>query len=55
MSATAPPTPYIGQPLRRREDGRCLTRKRSYVDDIALPVRVYMAILESLRRLASLA
>jgi aerobic carbon-monoxide dehydrogenase large subunit len=47
MSNTAPSGPYIGQPLRRREDRKFLTGKGRYVDDIKLPDTLYVAILRS--------
>ena len=39
MAEAVQPTPYIGQPLRRREDYKFLTGKGRYVDDINLPAR----------------
>ena len=39
--------PYVGQPLRRREDFRLLTGKGSYVDDIRLPGMLHLALLRS--------
>ncbi len=39
--------PYIGQPLKRREDFKFLTGKGRYVDDIKLPGMLYMAIARS--------
>jgi carbon-monoxide dehydrogenase large subunit len=40
-------TPYVGRSLRRREDHKFLTGKGRYVDDIALPGMLYLAILRS--------
>jgi carbon-monoxide dehydrogenase large subunit len=40
-------TPYVGRSLRRREDVKFLTGKGRYVDDIALPGMLYLAILRS--------
>ena len=45
MNAT--PFPYIGQPLKRREDFKFLTGKGRYVDDIKLPGMLYLAIARS--------
>jgi len=39
--------PYVGQPLRRREDRRLLTGKGRYVDDIRVPGMLHVAILRS--------
>jgi carbon-monoxide dehydrogenase large subunit len=39
--------PYIGRPLRRREDRRLLTGKGRYVDDIRVPGMLHVAILRS--------
>src|SRR5215831_7688124 len=39
--------PYIGQPVKRREDFKFLTGKGRYVDDIKLPGMLYMAIARS--------
>ena len=47
MSAVAPSTPYIGQSLRRREDGKLLTGKGRYTDDIKIPGTLWLAILRS--------
>ena len=47
MAEAVQPTPYIGQPLRRREDYKFLTGKGRYVDDINLPGTLYLAILRS--------
>ena len=44
---TAQSTPYVGRPLRRREDIRFLTGKGRYVDDIRLPGMCYLAVLRS--------
>src|SRR5215469_14569447 len=44
--ATRPP-PYVGQSLRRREDVKFLTGKGRYVDDVARPGMLYLAILRS--------
>src|SRR4051812_10201762 len=40
-------TPYVGRSLRRREDLKFLTGRGRYVDDIALPGMLYLAILRS--------
>jgi aerobic carbon-monoxide dehydrogenase large subunit len=40
-------TPYVGRPLRRREDYKFLTGKGRYVDDIYLPDTLYLVILRS--------
>ena len=45
MTGTVPP--YIGQPLKRREDFKFLTGKGRYVDDIKLPGMLYVAIARS--------
>src|SRR6476661_8778236 len=45
--AEQPPAPYVGQPLRRREDFRFVTGKGRYVDDVKLPGMLHMAILRS--------
>src|ERR1700738_2814425 len=47
MTDTAQSTPYVGRSLRRREDMKFLTGKGRYVDDIKLPVMLYLAILRS--------
>src|SRR6516225_2651490 len=39
--------PYVGQPLKRREDFQFLTGKGRYVDDIKLPAMLHMAIARS--------
>jgi aerobic carbon-monoxide dehydrogenase large subunit len=39
--------PYVGQPLRRREDFRLLTGKGRYVDDISVPGVLHLALLRS--------
>ena len=39
--------PYIGQPVKRREDFKFLTGKGRYVDDIKLPGMLYVAIARS--------
>jgi carbon-monoxide dehydrogenase large subunit len=41
------PAPYVGQPLRRREDFRFVSGKGRYVDDLKLPGMLHMAILRS--------
>ncbi|WP_315837110.1 xanthine dehydrogenase family protein molybdopterin-binding subunit [Bradyrhizobium prioriisuperbiae] len=46
MTEAARP-PYIGQPLRRREDFKLVTGKGRYVDDIKLPGMLHLAILRS--------
>ena len=40
-------TPYVGRLLRRREDLKFLTERGRYVDDMALPGMLYLAILRS--------
>ena len=37
----------IGQPVRRREDDRCLTGQGTYTDDINRPGQLYAYILRS--------
>jgi len=44
---TGQSTPYVGRSLRRREDRKFLTGRGRYVDDIALPGMLYLAILRS--------
>jgi aerobic carbon-monoxide dehydrogenase large subunit len=39
--------PYIGQPLKRREDFKFLTGRGRYVDDIKIPGALHMAVLRS--------
>jgi aerobic carbon-monoxide dehydrogenase large subunit len=39
--------PYIGRPLRRREDFKFITGRGRYVDDIALPGMLHLVILRS--------
>ena len=39
--------PYIGQPLRRREDVRFVTGRGQYLDDVRLPGMLHAAILRS--------
>jgi carbon-monoxide dehydrogenase large subunit len=39
--------PYIGQPLKRREDRRLLVGKGRYVDDIKLPGMLHMVVVRS--------
>jgi aerobic carbon-monoxide dehydrogenase large subunit len=47
MAEAVQPTPYIGRPLRRREDHKFLTGKGRYVDDTKLPGTLYLAMLRS--------
>jgi carbon-monoxide dehydrogenase large subunit len=47
MTDTTSPKPYIGQPLRRREDFRLVTGRGRYVDDIRPPGTLHLAILRS--------
>ncbi len=47
MTDTKHAKPYVGQPLRRREDRRLLTGKGRYVDDIWVPGMLHVAILRS--------
>jgi aerobic carbon-monoxide dehydrogenase large subunit len=39
--------PYVGRPLRRREDLRLITGKGRYVDDVMIPGMLHLAILRS--------
>ena len=39
--------PYIGQPLRRREDARFLRGAGRFVDDVALPGTAWCAFVRS--------
>ena len=39
--------PYIGAPIRRKEDVRFLTGKATFVDDVKLPNMHHAAILRS--------
>ncbi|MBK20025.1 MAG: carbon monoxide dehydrogenase [Rhodospirillaceae bacterium] len=41
------PIRYIGEPVTRIEDGRLLTGRGQFIDDVALPDMVHMAILRS--------
>jgi carbon-monoxide dehydrogenase large subunit len=45
MSATA--EPWVGQPLRRKEDPPLITGRGRYTDDHALPGQLYIAIVRS--------
>ena len=47
MTVQPPIQPYIGAPLRRREDVRFLTGRGEYLDDISLPGMLHAAILRS--------
>src|SRR6266852_5070373 len=47
MTDTNHAKPYVGQPLRRREDRRLLTGEGRYVDDIRVPGMLHVAILRS--------
>ena len=47
MAEAVQPTPYIGRPLRRREDHKFVTGKGRYVDDTKLPGTLYLGILRS--------
>src|SRR5215471_7438188 len=47
MNDVPQPGPYVGQPLRRREDFRLLTGKGRYVDDIKVPGMLHLALLRS--------
>ena len=38
---------YVGQSLRRKEDPRLITGRGTYVDDIALPGMLHMAVVRS--------
>ncbi|MGH2345910.1 MAG: xanthine dehydrogenase family protein molybdopterin-binding subunit, partial [Chloroflexota bacterium] len=42
-----PSTSFIGASIRRREDPRLITGSATYVDDIALPGMLFMALLRS--------
>ena len=39
--------PYVGQPIKRREDFKLLTGKGRYVDDIKLPGMLHMVVVRS--------
>jgi carbon-monoxide dehydrogenase large subunit len=47
VDATALETPYVGQPLRRREDARFLRGRGQYVDDIAPVGTAWCAFVRS--------
>ena len=52
MSTTAEPhtngqAPWVGQPLRRKEDPPLITGRGTYTDDMVLPGMLYMAIIRS--------
>jgi aerobic carbon-monoxide dehydrogenase large subunit len=47
MMDTKHAKPYVGQPLRRREDRRLLSGKGRYVDDIQVRGMLHVAILRS--------
>jgi carbon-monoxide dehydrogenase large subunit len=52
MSATAEPhtngqAPWVGRPLRRKEDPPLITGRGTYTDDMVLPGMLYMAIIRS--------
>jgi carbon-monoxide dehydrogenase large subunit len=47
MAEAVQSTPYIGRPLRRREDYKFLTGKGRYVDDTKLPGTLYLGLLRS--------
>jgi aerobic carbon-monoxide dehydrogenase large subunit len=38
---------YVGQAMRRREDPRFITGRGIYVDDIARPGTLHMAVVRS--------
>ncbi|MGH2941675.1 MAG: xanthine dehydrogenase family protein molybdopterin-binding subunit [Solirubrobacteraceae bacterium] len=42
-----PNTSYVGQSLRRKEDPRLITGRATYVDDLALPGMLYIAVVRS--------
>jgi aerobic carbon-monoxide dehydrogenase large subunit len=46
MSATAE-APYIGRAMRRKEDPRMITGRSRYIDDIAVPGTLWIAIVRS--------
>ncbi len=41
--------PFIGQPVKRKEDLRLLTGKGNFVDDLKLPGMAHMAVLRSIQ------
>src|SRR5262249_45831514 len=47
FSASAQRDPYVGQPLRRREDVRFVQGQGRFVDDIALPRTAWCAFVRS--------
>jgi carbon-monoxide dehydrogenase large subunit len=44
---TAPREKWVGQAMRRKEDPRMITGRGNYVDDVALPGQLYMALVRS--------
>jgi carbon-monoxide dehydrogenase large subunit len=46
-SAVSDGPPWVGRPLRRREDPRYLCGQAQYVDDLVLPRMVHLAIVRS--------
>ena len=42
-----PPTKWVGQALRRKEDPRMITGRGRYVDDMVVPGMLYMAVVRS--------
>ena len=42
-----PPTKHVGQSLRRKEDPRLITGRATYVDDLALPGMLHLAVVRS--------
>ena len=47
MTSQPASLPYVGQPIRRREDVRFVTGTGQYLDDISLPGMLHAAILRS--------
>jgi carbon-monoxide dehydrogenase large subunit len=41
------PAQWVGQSLRRKEDPRLITGRATYVDDLALPGMLYVAVIRS--------
>src|SRR4051812_15025821 len=47
VEQSTPANGYVGQALRRKEDPRLITGRATYVDDIALPGTMWMAVVRS--------
>ena len=47
IERTAVTDKWVGQAMRRKEDPRMITGQGRYVDDIAVPGMLYMAIVRS--------